>query len=151
MGEVMTRKDFLKKTFFGTIGLVALGKGALRAEAAANDNTYFYDNLETSSQDKIRQIDNTLGILTSGTVREITMSASAWEGSTAPFVYDFTQDYPSDKWNIEIGACQSTTDDMIKALSKANIVGDVDTNKCYARGTKPTTDIKVMVIATPKV
>ena len=75
-----------------------------------------------------------------------TMLASKWNNK----VYDFTAEYPSDAYNIDIAPSDLCTDTQIKAWSFAMIVGSSTKNTCKAYGNVPTVDIPVVIRAIRK-
>ena len=168
MQATISRKDFLKKTALGALGLMLLSKTQIANAAGATpvvdnlgDAEAVYSGKSAPANTSSLWVDTSTGGIpryydgswkaAGGQVTElVTLSASKWTGSSAPFKYDLSDKYPDGKYNISVACCNSTTADQQKALAKANTVGDVSHNWIYARKTKPTIDIKVMVVATPK-
>lgn len=69
---------------------------------------------------------------------DITLTASKWIGTTAPYTY--VLDYSS-IYDVEIMTTSSTTLEQLKALERARIISNSDGNTIIAWGTKPTIDI----------
>ncbi len=168
MQATISRKDFLKKTALGALGLMLLSKAQIAnaagtatvvdnlgdAEKVYSGNTAPANTgslwVDTSTNGMPRYYNDGWKAAGGQITELITLSASNWTGSSAPFKYDLSAKYPDDKYNISVACCSNTTADQQKALSKAQTVGDVSHNYIYATKTKPTIDIKVMVVATPK-
>lgn len=168
MQATISRKDFLKKTALGALGLMLLSKtqianaagGAVVVDNLGNAEAVYKGDAAPANTESMWIDTSTNGIpryynsgwkAAGGQITElVTLRAASWNGAAAPFKYDLSDKYPDAKYNISIACCNNTTADQQKALSKAQVVGDINHNYIYAQKTKPTIDIQVMVVATPK-
>lgn len=79
-------------------------------------------------------------------VANYTLSASKWSGQ----YYSFESDYPVASYNLTIGPSENTTTAQLNAFQRAKIVGSATQNRIKSLGSKPTVDIPIMIVATPK-
>lgn len=77
-----------------------------------------------------------------------TMYSASWSASK---VYDFTGDYPTATYDVEIEIASNATEEQIDAYTNAKIVASSDlTNKAVAMGDKPAIDIPILLTVTRK-
>lgn len=80
-------------------------------------------------------------------VRTANLVANNWESG----VYDFTSDYPNDKYDIVIEPDGNTaTEVQLRAWYDAMIVGNSSSNTIQAYGDVPTISIPIILLVLPK-
>ena len=69
------------------------------------------------------------------------LAASSWTDNT----YSFEDNYPVDRYDIEISVDSSATEDQLTEFSFAMICGSYNSNVITAKGDVPTVDIPIII------
>ncbi len=79
---------------------------------------------------------------------KLTMLASKWDKTTSK--YSFEAEYPSDKYDIEVGPSDDATAEQMQAYGAALIPINSTANVAVAKGEIPTVDIPLVIKAVRK-
>lgn len=106
---------------------------------SVNEVHNIYDQFSAEKQD----------YATKSTVYELTLTASGWSGSSAPYANTLSVEGATASNNIELTTPSTITSAQVSAYSAANIASAAQANgsvTVYAYGAKPTIDLPITVI-----
>lgn len=79
---------------------------------------------------------------------EIEITPEQWLGDSAPFIYNLSTTYPSDRYGIRVFTdFINLTLEQLQAISDTSIIGSID-NNLYGLGVKPTINLPLVLEVT---